>query len=47
VTAAGEGPVGSVVTLVDGSTFCASAVTGNLEGDGWHGLFVADTRVQS
>jgi glycogen debranching enzyme len=47
VTAAGEGPGGSVVTLVEGSTFCASAVTGNLEGDGWHGLFVADTRVLS
>ena len=47
MTAAGEGPGGSVVTLVEGSTFCASAVTGNLERDGWHGLLVADTRVLS
>jgi glycogen debranching enzyme len=47
VTAAGGGPGAGVVTLIEGSTFCASAVTGNLERDGWHGLFVADTRVLS
>jgi glycogen debranching enzyme len=38
---------GSVVTLVEGSSFCASAPSGDVERDGWHGLFVADTRVLS
>jgi glycogen debranching enzyme len=42
-TFAGEG----VVTLVEGSTFCLSAVDGDVQPGGAHGLFVRDARVLS
>jgi glycogen debranching enzyme len=43
-------PPGSVVTLVEGASFCLSASGGDLDGEGpgaRHGLYVADRRVLS
>jgi glycogen debranching enzyme len=43
-------PPGSVVTLVEGASFCLSAPGGDLDGEGpgaRHGLYVADRRVLS
>jgi glycogen debranching enzyme len=37
----------AAVTLVEGSTFCISGISGDIQRDHPHGLFVADTRVLS
>ena len=48
--ASGTGPPvtgGGEVTLLEGSTFCISAMSGDVHRDRPHGLFVADTRMLS
>ena len=41
------GPLGSSVTLVDGSNFCISGLAGDMYSDRPHGVFHEDTRIVS